>query len=83
MLDGLKCYVMKKNGIFSTSTQILESVYVPGYTIKGMSEVDIKAIEKHFWISKILYWLEKINILLNLKVRLIHRKHVPLLHTQY
>ena len=29
---GLKLDVMKKNGSFSTSTQILESVYVPGYT---------------------------------------------------
>ena len=29
----LKCFVMKKNGIFLTSTQILGSVYVPGRTI--------------------------------------------------
>ena len=47
---------MKKNGIFSTSTQILESVYVPGHTMKGMMKVNIKAIEKHFRISEILYW---------------------------
>ena len=33
MLDCLKCFVMNKSGIFSTSTQILESVYVPGHTI--------------------------------------------------
>ena len=36
---------MKKNGIFSTSTQILESVYVSGHTILSMSKVHIKAIE--------------------------------------
>ena len=57
----------EENDIFSTSTQILESVYVPGHTIKGMSKVDIKAIEKHSRISKILYWLEKQTILLNLR----------------
>ena len=33
LLDSLKWFVMKKNGIFSTSTQILESVYVPGHPI--------------------------------------------------
>ena len=33
LLDRLKWFVVKKNGIFSTSTQILESVYVPGHTI--------------------------------------------------
>ena len=31
MLDSLNGFVMKKNGIFSTSTQILESVYVLGH----------------------------------------------------
>ena len=31
--------------IFSTSTHILESVYVPGDTISGMSQVNTKAIE--------------------------------------
>ena len=36
---------MKKNDIFATSIQILESVYVPGDTISGMLKVDIKAIE--------------------------------------
>ena len=38
MLDSLKCFVMKKNGI-------LEKVYVSGHTNKGMSKVSIKAIE--------------------------------------
>ena len=28
-------FLMKRNDIFSTSTQILESVYVPGHTIQG------------------------------------------------
>ena len=32
---------MKKNDIFSTSTQILESVYVPGHPISGISKVDV------------------------------------------
>ena len=60
---------MKKNDIFSTSTQILESVYmyVPGHTISGMSKVNIKAIKYHFRIPKLLNWLEKITILLNLR----------------
>ena len=51
---------------FSTSTQIIEAVYVTGHPILGMSKVDIKAIEMHFRFSKILYWLEKMTILLNL-----------------
>ena len=33
LLDSLKCFVMKKNGNVSTSTQILESDYVLGHTI--------------------------------------------------
>ena len=37
--------VIKKNGIFSTSTQILESVYVPEHTIQGVSKADTKAIK--------------------------------------
>ena len=45
LLDSLNCFVMKKNNIFSTSTHILESVYVPGYTISGMSKVNTKFIE--------------------------------------
>ena len=57
---------MKKKYIFSTSTHILESVYVPGHTISGMLKVNTKAIEYHFLISKILYRLEKITILSNL-----------------
>ena len=36
---------MKKKYIISTSTHILESVYVPGDTIWGMSKVNTKAIE--------------------------------------
>ena len=36
---------MKKKGIFQTSTQILESVYVPGHIIEGITKVEIKAIE--------------------------------------
>ena len=32
-IDKLKYFVVKKNGICSTSTQILESVYVSGHTI--------------------------------------------------
>ena len=54
---------MKKDNIFSTSTQILESVYVPGDPISGMSKVNTKVIEWHFRISKILYCLEKITTL--------------------
>ena len=38
LLDKVKCFVMKKNVIYSTSTQILESVYVPGHTILGISK---------------------------------------------
>ena len=45
LLYRLNCFVMKKNYIFSTSTHILESVYVPGDTIWGMSKVNTKAIE--------------------------------------
>ena len=45
LLDSLNCFVMKKNYIFSTSTHILESVYVPGDTISGMSKVNTKAIK--------------------------------------
>ena len=45
LLDSLKCFVMKKNDIFSTSTYILESVYEPGHTILDMSKVNIKATE--------------------------------------
>ena len=45
MLDSLNCFVMKKNYIFSTSIHILESVYVPGHTISGMTKVNTKAIE--------------------------------------
>ena len=45
MLDSLNCFVMKKKYIFSTSTHILESVYVPGDTIACMSKVNTKAIE--------------------------------------
>ena len=56
----------EENGIFSTSTQIPESVYVPGHTIPSMSKVHIKAIELHFRILTFLYLLEKIAILRNL-----------------
>ena len=31
MLISMKCFVMKKRGNFSTSTQILESIYVLGH----------------------------------------------------
>ena len=65
LLDSLNCFVMKKNYIFSTSTHILESVYVTGDTISCMSKVNTKAIEYHFRISKILFCLEKIMILSN------------------
>ena len=37
------CYY--KTDILSTSTQILESVYVPGHTFQGKSRVNINAIE--------------------------------------
>ena len=33
MLDSLKCFVMKKMSIFSSSTQISELVYVPRHNI--------------------------------------------------
>ena len=33
MHDSLKYFVMKKSGIFSTLTQILESVFEPGHSI--------------------------------------------------
>ena len=33
MLNSLKCLVMKKNGFFSTSTRILEPVYIPWQNI--------------------------------------------------
>ena len=45
-----------------------------------MSKVHIKAIEKHFRIFKFLYLLEKNNDFAEIKVPLIHRKQVPLLH---
>ena len=45
LLDSFNCFVMKKNDIFSTSTHILESVYVPGDTISGVSKVNTKAIK--------------------------------------
>ena len=51
---------------FSTSTQILDSLYVPGHTFSSMSKVHIKAIEKHFWIFFIFVVDRKIAIFLNL-----------------
>ena len=36
MLVRLKCYVVKKKRIFSTSTQIIESVYVPRHNSLSM-----------------------------------------------
>ena len=45
MLDSLNYFVMKQKYIFSTSTHILESVYVPGDTISCMSKVNTKSIE--------------------------------------
>ena len=45
MRESLKKIVMRKNGIFSTSTQILVSVFVPGHTIYSMLNVNIKAIK--------------------------------------
>ena len=45
LLYSLNCFVMMENYIFSTSTHILESVYVPGDTILGMSKVNTKAIK--------------------------------------
>ena len=62
----LKLFCNEEKLNFSTSTHVLESVYVPGDTISGMSKVNTKAIKKHFPISKILYCLEKITILPNL-----------------
>ena len=44
-LDSLNYFVMKKNYIFTTSTHILESVYVPGDTISGMSKVNTRDIK--------------------------------------
>ena len=44
-LDSLKMVCNEENGILSTSTQIQESVYVTGYTIYDMSQVDVKAIK--------------------------------------
>ena len=70
---------MKKNYIFSTSTLILESVYVPGHTISGMSKVNTKSIEKHFRIFKMLYFREN-NDFAESIAHLIHRKWVPLLY---
>ena len=40
-----KLFCNEENYIFSTSTHILESVYVPGDTMWGMSMVNTKAIE--------------------------------------
>ena len=45
MLDGLKCFVMKKMGIFTTSTQIPESDYAQGHNIYGVSKINVKAIK--------------------------------------
>ena len=46
LVDTLNYFVMKKkNTFFSTSTHILESVYVAGDTISGMSKVNTKATE--------------------------------------
>ena len=46
MSDSFNCFVMKKKYIFfSTSTHILETVYVPGDTFSCMSKVNTKSIE--------------------------------------
>ena len=52
LLDSLKCFVMRKSGIFFNLTHKLQSVYVPGYTNKDMSKVNIKVIEYPFQNSK-------------------------------
>ena len=36
LLNSLKCFVMKKKDFFSISTQILESVFVSGHTLKRL-----------------------------------------------
>ena len=60
---------------FSTSTHILESVYVPDYTIQGLSTLDIKAIRfLKCCIGK------KNNHFAEFKAHLIHWKQVSLLH---
>ena len=52
---------------FSTSTQILDSLYVPGHTFSSMSKVHIKAIEKHYLDFFFIFVVDrKIAIFLNL-----------------
>ena len=56
---------------FSTSTQILKSVYVPGHTIYGMLKLNINALG---------VLDRKNNDFAEFKVCFIHRKQVPFLH---
>ena len=48
---------------FNTDSRI--SLFARAHYLR--SKVNIKAVELHFRISKMLYWLEKITILLNLR----------------
>ena len=64
---------------FSTSTDILESVYKPGDTISGMSKVN-RPSNSIFGFLKMLYCLEKNYDFAEFIVHLIHRKRVPALH---
>ena len=67
-------------GHFPTSTQILESVFVPGHNIEGMSMVNIKGIKQHFWIVQFFIDKKKTKNSIEFKVILIHRKQFPLHH---
>ena len=42
-----------KKGHFPASLHTLETVYIPGHTIYGLSQLNVKAIEYHFQKSNI------------------------------
>ena len=60
--------ILKEKLHFSFSTQILETVYLPVNTILGMSKVTSSLSNN---ISKIFYWQENYNDLIEFKVHLI------------
>ena len=70
---------MKKNDIFSTSTQTIESVYVPGHTILICKKSTPKPSNIIF-VYLIFVFVRKNSDFTEFNVPLIHRKQVPLLH---
>ena len=51
LLDMLKYFKMKKKGIFSTSTQILESVYVPAIFFPRKKDTFCREIRLHNMVN--------------------------------